>query len=538
MLAGRLLAQTNAKPDPEPGIPVTDPLVIARCGACHTRDERGNMQRISWARSTPEGWQDIVKRMVLEYNAPLTQADAGPIVKYLSNSHGLAPAESKPVMYYIERRVHDESGAGDDPMHAVCGKCHSISKALSWRRSAADWKQYAASHAATYKFRPNDLAVLILTQTAPLHTPEWDAWSARPARTDFTGRWLVTASVPGRGKYFGEMQIDSSGADYTTRASMTSVKDGSKLLRTGRIAIYGDNAWRGRSAGNPSANPASDPDSLSSEVREVMWLAADHLTAEGRWFWGRYQEFGFDVQLQRPSSAPTLTLVDRPSLKIGSQANRIRLIGDNFPAQIIPADLQFGPGVTVRSIASHTKGEIVANVDVAATAPIGKRDVAVKGARLAGAIAVYDRVDYIRVMPQSAMASFSDPTHPRGYRQFEVTGFQNGPDGKPHTADDLDLGPADVEWSVQVFHAPPGSKSDFIGTISPLGLFSPGAENPNTNFDVWVVATAQEAKDSRGAPLTDKCYMVLTVPTYVFNGRKYVRDLDRWVDDGSASADK
>ncbi len=202
LLAGTLLAQTNAKPDPEPGIPVTDPLVIARCGACHTRDERGNMQRISWARSTPEGWQDIVKRMVLEYNAPLTQADALPIVKYLSNSHGLAPAESKPVMYYIERRVHDESGGGDDPMHAVCGKCHSISKALAWRRSAADWKQYAATHAVIYKFRPNDLAVLILTQTAPLHTPEWDAWSARPAQADFTGRWLMTASIPGRGKYF------------------------------------------------------------------------------------------------------------------------------------------------------------------------------------------------------------------------------------------------------------------------------------------------------------------------------------------------
>jgi quinohemoprotein amine dehydrogenase len=494
------------------------------------------MQRVSWARSTPEGWQDIVKRMVIEHNAQLTQAEAGPIVKYLSNSHGLAPAESKPVMYYLERRVHDETGS-DDPMHAVCGKCHSISRALSWRRSAAEWKQYADAHAARYKFRPNDLAVIVLSKTAPLHTPEWDTWSTRKGPADFTGRWLVTASIPGRGAYYGEMQVDPAAGDYNTRVVLTSIKDGSKLTRTGRSAIYGENAWRGRSMGSPSASasPVPDPENPSSEVREVMWISPDHSAAEGRWFWGRYQEFGFDAHLQRPAATPTLLLIDRPSLKVGSQGSRIRLIGDNFPAQIAPADISLGAGVTVRSVVSHSRGEIVATVDVAADAPRGKRDVAVKGARLTDATAIYDRIDYMRVTPQSAMASFSDATHPPGYRQFEAIGYQNGPDGKAHTADDVDLGPVDVAWSIQVFHAPPDAKSDYVGTISPEGLFTPGSENPNSNFDVWAIATARDEKDSRGGPLTDKCYMVVTVPTYVFNGRRYVRDLDRWVDDGSAT---
>ncbi|HWE51722.1 MAG TPA: quinohemoprotein amine dehydrogenase subunit alpha [Bryobacteraceae bacterium] len=525
----------QAKPDPEPGIPVSSPLVIAKCGTCHARDERGNMERISWARSTPEGWQDVVRRMAIEHNVPLTQAEAVEIVKSLSGSHGLAPAESKPVMYLIERRVHDETGA-DDPMHAVCGKCHSISRALQWRRSDADWKLYAAAHAATYKFRPNDLAVAVLAKTAPLHTPEWDAWSARKTPADFAGRWLVTASIPGRGKFYGEMQVDGAGGEYNTRVILTSLKDESKLARTGRAAIYGDNAWRGRSKGSPAAGAASDPESPLSEVREVMWIAPDHLSADGRWFWGRYQEFGFDVHLERPSASATLMLVDRPSLKTGSQSVRVRLIGDNFPAQVAATDIQFGAGVNVRSVASHTQREIVAIVDVAATAPLGKREVSVKGARLTDATAIYDRIDYLRVTPQSAMASFSDAKHPPGYRQFEATGYQKGPDGKMHTADDVDLGPVDVAWSVQVFHAPPGSQQDFVGTISPQGLFSPGADNPNSNFDVWAIATARDEKDARGAPLTDKCYMVVTVPSYIFNGRRYVRDLDRWVDDGSATS--
>ena len=42
-------SQTPATQDkPEEGIPVTDPLVIAKCGTCHTRDDKGNLSRISW----------------------------------------------------------------------------------------------------------------------------------------------------------------------------------------------------------------------------------------------------------------------------------------------------------------------------------------------------------------------------------------------------------------------------------------------------------------------------------------------------------
>ena len=42
-----------AKSAPEEGIPVTSQLVISKCGACHTKDDKGNMLRISWERATP-----------------------------------------------------------------------------------------------------------------------------------------------------------------------------------------------------------------------------------------------------------------------------------------------------------------------------------------------------------------------------------------------------------------------------------------------------------------------------------------------------
>jgi quinohemoprotein amine dehydrogenase len=517
----------------EAGVPVTDPLVIAKCGSCHPSDDRGNMQRLSWERTTPEGWQDVLKEMILLDRVSVTPAEARSIVKYLAASHGLAPDEAKPVMYDAERRVHEETLIPSESLREACSKCHAFARPLSWRRSAEDWKQFAVTHGERYKIKSTAEAVTFLAGAAPLHTSAWDTWSSRQAAQNLAGRWLVCASMPGRGAYFGEMQVDKDGEDdYTTRVTLTSVRDASRISRSGRVTVFGGSAWRGRSKGS-ATTAGSTPDDPSAEAREVLLIATDRATAEGRWFWGQYQEFGFDVKLQRASSDPTLIGTDRSSLKTGSKGNRVRLIGDNFPPQVAASDLDFGPGVTVR-VASHSPSEIVAELDVAADARLGKRDVAFHQSSLPGAIAIYDRIDYIAVTPDSTMAAFADRTHPKGYQQFEAIGYQRGPDGKLHTADDVALGPVDVIWTHQVFHAGEHGSSDAIGAMSPLGLFTPASANPGANFDVFVIATARDEKDQKGEPLVGKSYLVVTVPTYVFNGRQYVRELDRWVDDGPA----
>ncbi len=424
------------------GIPVTNPLIIAKCSSCHARDERGNMQRISWERTTPEGWQEVLKRMIGVNGVAVTPDEARSIVAYLSATHGLSPEEAKPVLYDAERRIRQETNIPSENLRNACTTCHSFAHALSWRRSAGDWKQFVEAHAARYNITGSDEAVAFFQKAAPLHTPEWDAWAARKAQTsDLTGRWLLTASIPGRGKYFGQFQIDPAGDDgFNTSVLLTSVNDGSGILRAGRSVVYGGSAWRGRSKGRGPA--ASGPDDLNSEAREVLWIAPDHSEAQGRWFWGQYQEFGFDVKLRRVSADPTLLLLDRSSLKTGTEANRVRLIGDKFPARATPADLDFGPGITIRRIVSNTKIELVAEVDVAADAALGRRDVAIFGSVAKGAIAIYDRVDYIKVTPESALASFADQTHALGYQQFEAVAYQRGPDGRMHTADDLEARPA------------------------------------------------------------------------------------------------
>ena len=190
----------------------------------------------------------------------------------------------------------------------------------------------------------------------------------------------------------------------------------------------------------------------------------------------------------------------------------------------------------MRRIVSRTPEAVVAEVDVAADAQLGKRDVTLRGSVMPNAIAIYDRVDYVKVTPDSALAAFGNQARARGYQQFEAIGYHRGADGRAHTADDVELGPVDVTWSIEIFYATEGSSTDFVGKVSSTGFFTPAADSANNNFDLWVIATAKSDNDKNGKPLVGKAFLVVTVPTYTFEGRQYVRELDRWIDDGPARA--
>lgn len=509
------------------------------------------MLRISWERATPEGWEEAIKRMVRLRGVKLTPDEARSILKYLATDHGLAPEEAKPIMYYAEHRIQDETNIPNDNVKGACANCHALARPLAWRRSAQDWKYLANLHIALYpqadeafrlglaaggfdedRHRPDpnapkpvDIALDYLSKTAPLHTPEWAAWRARMRAPKLAGTWMVSAHVPGRGNFCGEMEITPvTGTDdeFNTRVKLTSLADGTTITRTGHSLVYAGYAWRGRSKGTLPEN--ASPEDLNSEVREVMWISPDQSSGEGRWFWGEYQEFGFDVTMTRTSADPTLIAVDRTMLKTGSQASRVRLIGESLPNEVLPSDLDFGTGVTVKRIVSHTPAEIVAEVDVASDALSGKRDVAFRRSVLPSAIAIYDRIDYIAVTPDSALAHLGSTAHPKGYQQFEAVAYQRGADGKPHTPDDVELGPVAVNWSVEEFYSVyDDDDREFVGSLSNTGLFTPSSDGPNpqrkfsrNNYgDVWVVATAKDLKDQDGRPLIGKSYLVVTVPTYI-----------------------
>jgi quinohemoprotein amine dehydrogenase len=337
---------------------------------------------------------------------------------------------------------------------------------------------------------------------------------------------LFTGYQAGRGKVMGEMVIEpgASEDEFTTNVKLTYLKDGSTATRSGKSVVYTGYSWRGRSTSKNATEPSPQAaGGVPAELRETMWIAPDQNEMEGRWFWGAYEEFGYDVTLHRANDGVTVTGTDVTMIKTGATAQKVKIYGDNFP-KLTTADIDFGTGVTIKRIVEQSAHQATVEVDVDAKAIVGKRDVAVRRTVAPNAIAVYDKIDFIKVSPDTALSRLGGEKFPKGYQQFEAIAYNNGPDGKPNTPDDVELGPVDAEWSVEEFYAVFGDDDkQFVGAMSPTGFFTPAAEGPNpkrkfsrNNYgDVWAVATYKGAQDKEGKPLTARSYLVVAIPLYV-----------------------
>jgi quinohemoprotein amine dehydrogenase len=528
-------------------IPVKDPLVIEKCGTCHSADANGNLSRISSIRTTPEGWEEAIKRMIRLNGLQLSPDDARKILRYLSDSHGLAPEEAKPIQYFVEREQLDEKLPNGDVQHA-CASCHAFAKPLSWRRTPQDWDYLKNMHVAFFpsidgSFRrghsgaggppeaanadgstpkqPVDIALAYVKKSTPLITPEWSSWEASQRSPKLGGSWLVSGSLPGKGKFFGEMKIEPSASGdgtYTTQTNL-SFTSGMKWSSSGSSIVYTGYAWRGRSKSTESSTSVDAPNA----VREVMMLSKDESEMTGRWFWGTYQEFGMTVSIQRALDSPAVLGVDVDALKAGTSDNTVQIFGAHLPSSVAASDVDLGPGVTVTKIVSETPTTITVTASVDAKATPGRRLVAVKSFAKPDAYAVYDHMNYLKVTPQTPIAHLGSEPHAKGYMQFEAIAFSNGPDGKPNTEDDIYLGVVPATWKLEEFVASYGDDDvDFVGALNQKsGLFIPASDGPdpkrksmrNNYGDVWAVATYKP--DGAPTPLVGRSYFVVGVPQYV-----------------------
>ncbi|MED5545949.1 MAG: quinohemoprotein amine dehydrogenase subunit alpha [Pseudomonadota bacterium] len=536
----------------EAGIPVTDSLTMQKCGTCHAPDADGNLSRISWIRATPEGWAQTIKRMVKLNGLEIEPGEAREVVKYLSTYHGLAPEEAKPVMYLAEKRIQDETIVPNDTLRQTCASCHAFAQPMSSRRSKREWGLLENMHRALYSTaefiyetpvgggydenggagdsdgaKPEKQAIAALkwlSENAPLHTPEWSAWRPRIRAPKLGGKWLVSAEMRGHGRFVGEMTIaprEPGSDEYITSTVLRSLKDGSVHTRKGASLIYGGFSWRGSSLG---AAPSAAPDDLDSKLRETLWFAPDQTMAMGRWYWGEYHEFGYDVTLRRESGAPVLAAISLDALKTGTKGAEVHIYGANLPADLAAGDIDFGSGTKVAKLVSVTPGEAVVTLDIAANAVPGPRDVTVGSAVLQKALPVYASVDYVKVTPDTALAHLGGIKYAKGFEQFVAWGYSNGPDGKEGTKDDFAIMPIEATWSLGEFITTTyDNDTKFVGALDAAsGLFTPNVEGPNperrfgrNNYgEVWVVATAKNFAGKDGKPLVGRSYLVTTVPTY------------------------
>jgi quinohemoprotein amine dehydrogenase len=546
---------TAPKPDqsaapvrkPEEGIPVTSEVVRKACAPCHTIDERQQMSRISFQRNTPEGWQQVIRRMAALNGLRIDPATAREVVRYLSNDHGLAPEEARPAAWEVERRWIDFKYTANADAERTCNPCHSLGRVISQRRTREEWNLLVAMHRGWYPLvdnqafrrsgppprdptsdgRPPDTrhpvekAVDHLSRTFPLKTADWTAWSAtmRPARLD--GTWALTGKEIGKGPIYGRMVIrgvPSAPDEFTTEISYVYAATGEQVTRTGRTIVYTGYQWRGRS----DVQGRDD-----GTLQEVMFVDRDWRAIEGRWFTGGYDELGIDVRLERVGTETRVLGANRTALRAGGAGQQIKIYGVNLPGALQTSEIDLGPGVTVTTVMNVTPQEATIAVDVSPRAAVGVRDLFVAGASRPRAVAVYDSIDAIKVSPEWAMARVGGVTFPKGLAQFEARAFDNGADDRPDTPDDVDLGLVPARWSLEEFAATYDDDDiKFVGAIdAKTGVFTPNVEGPNTarkgsrnNIgDVYAVAVyTPEAADGKPAKaLRARAHLLVTVPLYM-----------------------
>jgi len=557
---------------PQNPIPVDDALTIAKCGGCHKSSENGVMRRISYIRTTPEVWEQAIKRMLRLHGVRVTAEEASHIVRYLSANNGLAPEEAKPIFWEAEHRLFRDQ---EDPalvpaaLQRTCNYCHTIGRVLGQRRTREEYQKLANMHVGLFPYTdimvfrpyppsaslaeipvtttavgsydtvvnypkepeaptggkaPIDVALDYLADQQPLLTPAWSAWKAVMQTPKLGGTWLVDGYQKGKGRVFGQMVIEAtpSGDDFTTKLILKYASSGREIKRSGKGIVYTGYSWRGRSKVDGSA--ADDPGFSPAEMKEAMFISRDG-TVEGRWFWGGYDEFGIDVHLTRVGTGTVLHGTDKFSVQSPSKG-QLRVFGANIPSTLKTADFDLGPGIKVTHIAESKPTEVLLEIDVAPGVATGMHDVAFRGATAVKAFAVYDRISYIKVMPDASFARLGGTIVAKQFSQFEAVAFANGPDGQPGTDDDLTLGPVTANWSLEEFISGPNDDDvKFVGSVNDSGLFTPSLEGPNparkkqsNNYptdnygDVWVSASF---KPEGGSPLKARSYLVVTVPQYV-----------------------
>jgi quinohemoprotein amine dehydrogenase len=577
-----IAAGLHAQSASAPGIPIDDQLTIRKCGGCHSRDASGVMTRISYIRTTPEVWEQAIKRMIRLNGMAATPQEVRDIVRYLSNNNGLAPEEMSAGFWEVEHRTqgYQDDHVPNPALQRTCNNCHSIGRVLAQRRTREDYQKLLAMHIGMFPsaenvFRPQrtrgtpvewtpaqltitqtggvtatppraqaqanangkapgELAVDYLATNQPLITPEWTAWKAAMRTPKLAGTWFVSAYQPGRGRVYGQVVITPGASDdlFSTATQLTYAGTGATLKFTGKSIVYTGYSWRGRSAsGAMSAIPVTGPKApvpvasgTPAEWREAMMVSRDGNTMDGRWFWSGFGELGMDVHLVRASNDPTILGTDVSALQSPSH-REVKIYGGNLPASLKPADVVLGPGITVAKVISATPSLATVEVDVAANLPVGMRDLSVGRASKIKALAVYDKIAYVEVTPNAQISRLGGIKWPKEFAQYDVKAFAAGPDGKAHTADDLDLGPVVAQWSLEEFYSTPEDDDiQFVGKVDDSGLFTPNFEGPNparkkqaNNFpvdnygDVWVVATY---KTPDGTAFKAKSYLVVTIPNY------------------------
>ena len=235
------------------GIPVTSPLVRQKCSGCHRADEKGRLTRISYRRTTPEGWEtddqtdgDAERREARAVrcarDSALPRRSSRPCAggSAARRIRGRA-ADDRLHLRRRQRHANDlhrlpfvRSGAAAAPHEGRVGApiamhrgYYPLSDFQAFRRGGPPPRdqQPGPDGRPPDNRHPMEKAIAHLSKVFPLTTPEWSAWAATMRPPRLAGKWALAGIALGKGAVYGVVTIASQGAgdsgDFTTDTAFT-----------------------------------------------------------------------------------------------------------------------------------------------------------------------------------------------------------------------------------------------------------------------------------------------------------------------------
>ncbi len=477
------------------------------CQGCHTPEADNGLSRISHQRKTPEGWLMSIARMQTMHGLQISDDDRRTLVKYLADTQGLAPSETDGVRYALERRLNTVEQF-DEQTSQMCGRCHSGARVALQRRPAEEWERLVNFHLGQWPSLEYqalsrdrdwfDLArkdmVPLLAKRYPLDNPAWKKWlSSAPKAEALVGDWSFSGHLPGKGELAGVMSVAADGSDQFKVSVKGRYADGSPFNGEGSAILYSGYEWRG----NVSIDGVT--------MRQVF--AAQGNVLQGRMFEAEHDERGLDFIAAKQGSSRLLA-VQPGYLKAGSETE-VTLIGSGLQGQP-----DFGKGVQVLEVVSHSPQQIKVRIKAAANAQPGLRAVSV-GALKGVNLALYSAIAEVKVVPAFSVARIGEGggSTPKVQGRFDAEAWGKGADGKPYR-----IGVFPAQWKVEAFDERAKEDEDvkFAGQMqADSGVFTPGDAGPNparkmsTNNagNLKVIA----AVDDSGQSLTGEGHLIVTV---------------------------
>lgn len=454
-------------------------IIRDRCLACHT--ESGDaaaptFSRISEQRKSPEGWQMTLNRMIHLRDLEISAEEKRAVIKYLSDTQGLAPSEAAPYRYLLEQDTNLVETGGDQHLVETCARCHSEARFGLQRRTKDEWKLLVDFHMAQFpgmelhagsRDRPwyqiaTTQTVDMLFEKYPLMTEEWKNWQQAP-KADAIGRWRVTGYIPGKGEFDAWMSAVKTGEDRYDVTLEGQYSDGAALKGSGKATLFTGYEWR--------ASVTVD----GVKMRQVMALDAEGKMMDGRIFLAAEREIGGTLSAVKDKGMAQLVAVQPSYLRTG-ESTELTLIGSG-----LKGDVDLGEGVKVEKILSRSDDRIT--LVARASGAEGARTVKVGQAVQDEALKVYTTLARVDVTPANAVSRIGGggSAMAKVRATYRAVGYSAGADGVAGTEDDLRLGYMPASWSIQPADEVAEHDKDhlYAGQITAAGIFIPGDAGPN-----------------------------------------------------------